>query len=132
MNQWRNDVLACLKTKAEGMSGNQQRRRGPSDKQKTILRLLAESQRPVRSADLQRRAGLLTGEFRGAIYWLRDNGYVTGVVKKVETFGIGLAKNRKAFWSILPKGRECLQPLASAEGGAAVDQAEGDSAPPRP
>jgi len=115
------------------MSGNRERRRGPSEKQKAILRLLAESQRPLRSADLQRRAGLLTGEFRGAIYWLRDNGYVTGVVKKVETFGIGLAKNRKAFWSILPKGRECLeQPLANEGEVAPVDQGKGVPAPRRP
>jgi hypothetical protein len=115
-----------LETKAEGMSGNQQRRRGPSEKQKTILRVLAAAARPMRSADLQRRAGLLTGEFRGAIYWLRDNGYVTGVVKKVETFGLGLAKNRKAFWSILPKGRECLEPLASEASAAPVEEGKGE------
>lgn len=94
------------------MSGNHQRRHLPSEKQKTILRLLAAAERPVRSSELQRRAGLLTGEFRGAIYWLRDNGYIVGVVKTIKTFGIGLANNRKAFWSILPKGRESLEQLS--------------------
>jgi hypothetical protein len=111
------------------MSEHQRRRRGPSEKQKSILRLLAASERPLRSSDLQRGAGLLTGEFRGAIYWLRDNGYVTGVVKKIETFGIGLAKNRKAFWTILPKGRECLEPLATDGSAAPGDQGEGKPAP---
>src|SRR5690348_2266308 len=95
-----------------GMSGNHQRRQLPSEKQKTILRLLAAAEGPVRSAELQRRAGLLTGEFRGAIYWLRDNGYIVGVVKTIKTFGIGLANNRKAFWSILPKGRESLERIS--------------------
>jgi hypothetical protein len=92
------------------MNGNHQQPRLPSEKQKAILRLLAAAERPMRSAELQRRAGLLTGEFRGAIYWLRDNGYIVGVVKTIKTFGIGLANNRKAFWSILPKGRETLEP----------------------
>ncbi len=94
------------------MSGNHQQRQLPSEKQKTILRLLAAAEKPVRSAELQRRAGLLTGEFRGAIYWLRDNGYIVGVVKTIKTFGIGLANNRKAFWSILPKGRESLERIS--------------------
>lgn len=94
------------------MSGNHQQRRLPSEKQKTILRLLAASERPMPSSELQRRAGLLTGEFRGAIYWLRDNGYIVGVIKTIKTFGIGLANNRKAFWSILPKGRESVDSLS--------------------
>ncbi len=97
----------CLEVQESAVNGNQ-RRRGPSDKQRTILRLLAEADRPMRSADLQRRAGLLTGEFRGAVYWLRDNGYIVCTIRKIRTFGIGLAKNKKAFWSILPKGREEL------------------------
>jgi hypothetical protein len=106
------DVLERVDARSEQMSGNHQQRRLPSEKHKTILRLLAAAERPMRSAELQRRAGLLTGEFRGAIYWLRDNGYIQGVVKTIKTFGIGLANNRKAFWSILPKGRESLEPLS--------------------
>jgi hypothetical protein len=96
------------------VNGNQ-RRKGPSDKQRTILRLLAEAERPMRSADLQRRARLLTGEFRGAVYWLRENGYIVCTIRKIRTFGIGMAKNKKAFWSILPKGRELLEPPAPGQ-----------------
>jgi hypothetical protein len=103
-------VRKNVEARLDGMSGNHQQRRLPSEKQKTILRLLAAADGPMCSAELQRRAGLLTGEFRGAIYWLRDKGYIEGVVKTIKTFGIGLANNRKAFWSILPKGRESLEP----------------------
>jgi hypothetical protein len=93
----------------DSIAQHSSKRHLPSETQERLLKLLAAAEGPLRSSELEQRAGLFTGELRGACNWLWDNGYVARSIKKVRVqAGRAASLKRLAFWSLSDKGREHL------------------------
>jgi len=100
----------------------------PSEVHLRILRAVAASATPLRSAELARHVSLFTREVRAACRWLQRNGYIQSSLKRVPQFmGNACALRLMAFWSITERGRQHLGGLTPSQAQIGISSLNGEA-----
>lgn len=95
----------------------------PTDRERRVLQVLAQSGTPLKSRELGLRAGMFVSEFRAVCTWLLNRGYIRCELKRVkQRIGDARGLKRLAFWSLTDTGSAYFSSLPSAEAGRQSDE----------
>lgn len=98
--------------------GTSRRSAGLTAMQERVLGLMAAAEKPLQTADIRKQGRLSTIEARDACQSLLECGLVLRRIRVVPvTVGTRMIRQRRAFWTVVEKGRELLARKSTAAAG---------------